>query len=367
MLLGTNPAPPSPAPSFDALAEVWARSPVPLPLAASFSLADVCLDVETNDSRLLSELSETFGVPGAGALSQADGSFEAPLGLHASVRLSGAAGMGHLRLAITGPGDSDLAGPEDLLLGLASPESPFEPFPASEPDWTAFALKGAREPLFAFRGDEALFALTPTGRMGVVLLLFHRLMRLRPDVVFFHAASLSVHGRGVLLVGPKGAGKSTTSLALAARGHGFLGDETAAYASERGELLPMRRPVGVKPGPRARAISAGLTRAGHDPDREGLLRVALETLIPVQATGPVPLGHVLFLEGFREAPSLSPIEPGRDEIARLQPSVSSLVNASPARRVFEMARMLSRARVYRLWPGDPDQTAVLLENALGNA
>src|SRR5256885_5521510 len=47
----------------------------------------------------------------------------------------------------------------------------------------------------------------------------------------------------------------------------------------------------------------------------------------------------------------------RLELAELQPIVGSLVNASAVRRVFEMTRMLSRARVFRLSPGgSPEAT-----------
>jgi hypothetical protein len=40
-----------------------------------------------------------------------------------------------------------------------------------------------------------------------------------------HAAGVSVDGRGILLAGPTGAGKSTLALALAGRGLDFLGDD----------------------------------------------------------------------------------------------------------------------------------------------
>lgn len=364
LLLGADPAPLPRAASFEELAGDWAGSPDSFSRAASFTFADVRLAVDTDDPGLIAELVETLGTPLPPLPLQVE---PARAMLHAAVRANGGRSMGHLRLTTqqsVPPLAPPPTGPDDLLLGLASPESPFERLPCDEPAWTAFAFKGEREPLFAFRDPEALFALTGTGRTGVVLLLLHRLMQLRPDVVFFHAASVALGGAGVLFVGPKGSGKSTTSLALATRGHGFLGDETAAYVPATGEILPMRRPVGIKPGPRAQAIGAALVRAGRDPDRDGLLRVPVEAVIAVPPAASVALRDIVFLEGFRERPSLTRIEPGRHEIARLQPSVSSLVNAPRARRVFEMAGMLSRARVYRLWPGDPDETARLLEGEL---
>ena len=253
----------------------------------------------------------------------------------------------------------------DLTTALDSVEFPFRELPPPTPGWMALAFREDPEPLFLLRGDECRFRKVPRWGQAVALLLFHRLLRLRRDAIFFHAASLAVGGQGVMLVGRKGAGKSTTALALVARGHGFLGDETAGYLPATGELLPMRRPVGIKPGPRARMVDQALSRRGRDPDREGTLRLDLEDLMPVPAPPAVTLSAILFLSGFGACPEIARIEPTREELAELQPIVGSLVNASPTRRVFEMTRMLSRARVFRLAPGgSPEATAEAVEQTL---
>jgi hypothetical protein len=89
------------------------------------------------------------------------------------------------------------------------------------------------------------------------------------------------------------------------------------------------------------------------------------TLLPDVPAGPVPLRAVVFLRGFAPTPRLERIVPGRDEVAALQPFTGSLVNAPATRRVFEMIRLLSAVAVYGLQPGQPDETAERLEEALG--
>jgi hypothetical protein len=223
------------------------------------------------------------------------------------------------------------------------------------------AFRGDTAPVFLLRGQDCLFRLVPDWRTTVTLLLYHRLMRARRDAIFFHASSVGIDGRGILFVGPRASGKSTTALALAARGHAFLGDNTACYLPATGEILPFRRAVGIRPGPRSEAVTQVLARAGRDPDREGWLRLDADALVETPEPPPTPLGAVVFLGRFAPKPHLVRVEPSREEVAMLQPIIGSLVNASPTRRVFEMARLLSRVEVYRLRPGDPDATATLLE------
>jgi hypothetical protein len=307
--------------------------------------------VQTDDGALLERLASTLGPPCE----------TAPATLTATLRTFEADGWGHVRLESSRSWDA-----EDLLLGLASPEFPFERVPG-DPRWLCLAFRGEGAPLLAFRGAECLFRLDDGARWrtAVALFLFHRMLRLRPDALFFHAASVAVDGRGALLVGPKGSGKSTTALALVASGHLLLGDETACYVPAGRTLLPMRRPVGIKPGPQARAVAAALR--GVPPQDDGIVRVDVSALLRVAAAQPAPLRSLVFLRGFAPKPQLAAIDAGREELASLQPLACSLVDAPPARRVFEMVQLFAGLRVYVLHPGDPDDTAAALAPVLGAA
>ena len=153
-------------------------------------------------------------------------------------------------------------------------------------------------------------------------------------------------------------------MALAARGHNFLSDEVGAYVPATGELLPFRRPVGIKPGPRATAVQRGLpSTANEQIEREGFYRVNVDTIFANEPAKAVPLRRIVFLRGFAGHPSLERIKPGREEIVELQPLMSSFLNASHSRRIFELTRLLGTAKVYQLHPGDPDETAIYLEEA----
>jgi hypothetical protein len=327
------------------------------PRSESFELVDVGLHLETDDQEFLQEFSSVFGggVPSPRPMPQ-KASFAA------SVIVGQSKEPGHGLLRVWGDG---LADPAGFFLAFSSPTVPIRALPATVPGETALGIGQDDTSVLRFREAECFFRLAGRWRRILAHFLFVRLLRLRDDALFFHAASLGIHGAGVLLVGPKGSGKSTLALALAARGHNFLGDETACYLPASGELLPFRRPVGIKPGRRARAVQEALARGLYPADEEGVRRVSIESLLPVGKPTAVPLGAVVFLRGLGERPELIRLEAGREEIASLQPFATSLTTRSATQRVFEMVRLISRVRAYGLNAGDPDETAVLIEEGLG--
>ena len=316
-----------------------------------FSLAGVALTLRSDDPDLVDVLASVLGAPS---------DHPAASGISVEVHSRSGDPFGFLRFDGLAPADLTA---DDLLLGLESPEFPFRVV-AANATRTSFAFGDDLEPLLELRGAECRFRKAADWRVAVALLLHHRLMRARRDAIFFHAASVGIAGRGVLFVGPKGAGKSTTALALSARGHAFFGDETAAWLPASGEIIAVRRPVGIKPGPRATAVEAGLARTGRSPERDGILRLDVGALLTAPEPAPAALRAIVFLSGFVPLPRLTRVVPGRDELAQLQPSVASLVNAPRAQRVFELARMLSSAAVYRLSPGEPDATAACVEEVI---
>jgi hypothetical protein len=330
-------------------------SPPPDARTAGFRLAGARLQVDSDDPGLIQELASVLGSPAAAGEQSPD--------VSASVRVSADPAFGRMTLSM--PRAEQLA-PTDLLLAASSPDFPFERL-ESTASRVVLALRGEREPVLEAEGREVRFAVRPGWRKAVSLLLLQRLMRSRQDAIFFHAGSVAVDGRGAMVVGVKGSGKSTLVMALAARGHGLLGDENACYLPGTGQLFPCRRPVGVKPGPRARAVEARLCALGRFPERDGMMRVPAEELFPGPEPAAVPLRAVVFL-GPREAlPRLNALVPGRPELARLQPVGASLLDVPASRRVFEMARLLAGARVYELLAGSPDETADALESALAAA
>lgn len=321
----------------------------------TFQLAGVSLELDSDDEALVAEAAALLGAPSPGPS-------PALLTMHARVR-AGAAAYARLELGV--PHREQLA-PADLLLAAGSADFPFDLLESSG-DRVVLARRGAREPAIIASAGECLFAREDGWRKALSLLLLQRLMRCREDAIFFHAGSVSLRGKGAMVVGPKGAGKSTLVLALAARGHALMGDEHACYLPATGELLPFRRPVGIKPGPRAAAVESALLRRGRSPERDGMMRIPLEDLMDAAPVSAALLRAVVFLDGFADAPELRAVEASRVDLGRLQPVGASMVNAPRTRRVFEMAALLSRSRVYELRAGRPDETAVAVEEALAAA
>ena len=254
---------------------------------------------------------------------------------------------------------------DEVFFGLSFPDCPFESGTSADGIWKEVWVPGER-PLFVYRDDVCLFRKSAAEwRTKLLSVLYRGALRLRDDLIFFHASALSVSGRGALIVGRKKGGKSTTALALAARGHAILADSCACYAPATGELVPFRRPVGIREGPRARAVDDALAiKAVRSVQRDESVRVDVATLLPDRDSGSVPVSTIFFLRGFAAAPKIERLPNDAAELANLRPIYSSFANAPHTQRVFELIRLLSRARLYALWPGDPDETALSIEETM---
>jgi hypothetical protein len=263
---------------------------------------------------------------------------------------------------LSDPEPLDLA---DFALGVF-PDRGYHEAPSSAPGWRLIGLRTGSEASVAINGNRLLFRLDDPWRALVGSLAVSRLIRLQRRHLFLHAASVGVGPAGILLVGPKGAGKTTLSLALAARGQAFLGDEIAGVRLDSLEVVPLRRSLAVRAGPRARAVSEALDRCAAPveiyPDGSERLRAQPGDLFPAANGVALPLKALVFLEGFGREPLVQELEPGRDEIRRLTPMGATLWGMAPARRAFDMMSMLSRSRCYRMLLGGPEESAARLES-----
>ena len=101
-------------------------------------------------------------------------------------------------------------------------------------------LRVADDEVVADSADDAFVRQCVVGPgLGVLL---HRRGRL-----VLHGSAVDVGGRAVVLLGEKGAGKSTTAAALLARGHALLTDDLVALAARPGGGSD--GPPAVAPGP----------------------------------------------------------------------------------------------------------------------
>jgi hypothetical protein len=343
--------------TFDEILEKLCTPDAPRLWSSASSLADRVISLESDDLALFEDFFAAFG-----GSEPVQGPAEVEAFVTATVRTtSEQVDYGCMWLRRNdGPLPVD-----DVFFGLSLPDCPYRSAPSDDGRWMQVWLEHDDGPLFVYRNDACLFRKAADWRSKLVTLIYRGSLRLREDLIFFHASALAISGQGVLIVGRKKGGKSTTSLALAARGHSLLADSCACYSPSTGELVPFRRPVGIREGPRSRAVENALTeRSFRAVERDTSLRVDVGSLLPESPFHAVPATAIFFLREFADCTRIEKLKNDQSEIANLRPIYSSFVNAPHTQRVFELIRLLSRARLYALWPGDPDHTARSIEEVM---
>jgi hypothetical protein len=196
----------------------------------------------------------------------------------------------------------------------------------------------------------------------------------QPGLLFLHAASFGIGGVGALLIGAGQAGKSTTILALGARGHAILGDDVAAIRIRSGELLPFRKALSLRPGPYVSSFGARLRAIPHacvvGPDGKARTLVRIGTIFPAAQNDALPLRFAFLLGGFSAGPGLIPYRPDIGSVARLKDVVSESVPAwglSPGRdlmKFLNVVGVLSKLACHRIVLGPPEASAAAIESMM---
>ena len=124
------------------------------------------------------------------------------------------------------------------------------------------------------------------------------LMEARPDLLWFHAGAAAADRRAILLLGPRGRGKSTLIVALCARGWTYLSDDVVPLnpSSSRAVPFPLTPARREFPG---QEMPADWLRSPHKVD----------VPLPSRSLGrhPVPVGALVFPKYRVGAPArLSP-------------------------------------------------------------
>jgi hypothetical protein len=192
-------------------------------------------------------------------------------------------------------------------------------------------------------------------------------LAVQSHVLFLHAGSVDVRGGAAVFVGPKAAGKTTTSLALAARGHRLLGDEIAAIRTSTREALPFPRAVSLREGIRSSFVDDRLrsaeTAEEKYPDGSRRLRVRVSEFFEIERK-PASLAALFFLQPFGATTLVERFTPSRDDVALVEPLGSALWTDGAAMRRFQLLRLLSAVPCYRLTCGAPDEAAESIERIM---
>ena len=236
----------------------------------------------------------------------------------------------------------------------------YEPAPTPHAGWHLFG-----DAILAAADRQILVQRGPQWQGFVGSLAVNRVLRLQRDVLFFHAAAAGIGGRGVLIVGTKGSGKTTLALALAARGHAFFGDEITGVRTSTRDVVPIRRAASVRAGPRSRAVARALAsrRFATDrfPDGTTRTRVNVGGVFPDAAARPARVEQIVFLRGFAPAVRHESFAAGPQEARLLTPLACTLWEVAPERRVMHLLSLLAGVRCAFLDVGEPDATARAIE------
>lgn len=196
----------------------------------------------------------------------------------------------------------------------------------------------------------------------------HRVMRLQRGTLFFHAAAVGIRERGLLLMGPKEAGKTTLSLALAERGHQFFSDEMSAVRQDSLEILPFRRRLSIRPGPAAPGVQRTLEGRPFPVvdlgDGTRRTRAQPTDVVPTTLLNPVPARAIFFLGAKGGRPRADRFTPAAADLRLLTPYESATWGRPPAQLVLGLLRLLGRVRGYHLDLGPVSETARLLEDIM---
>jgi hypothetical protein len=219
----------------------------------------------------------------------------------------------------------------------------------------------------AVDGDRIAFNASAEWRGYAANCAMNVTLAVQSDVLFLHAGSVAVRGRAAVFIGPKAAGKTTTSLALAARGHRLLGDEIAAIRTSTREALPFPRAVSLREGIRSsfvddRLRSAETTEEKY-PDGSLRVRVRVSEFSEIDRK-PAVLAAFFFLQPFGATTTIERFTPSRDDVSLLEPLGSSLWTNGAAMRRFQLLRLVSGVPCYRLTCGAPDEAAESIERIM---
>jgi hypothetical protein len=335
---------------------------------ASFRLGDVVLDVDSTYPGLLGELRSTY----QDCLVNVDATQD-EVRVRCLARL-----IENSLLVLQIQGFESSRNLCDVGCCLTHPRVELQHFFARELDqcgWKQIAnARDEHRPLMVANTNTAIIDLQLEPHEFVVNLLVGLAQLAHQSVIFLHAGGVSIDGRGTLLVGRSGKGKSTTTVALASRGHGLLGDETVGVRVDFPEIVAFQRTLKLRPGATSVAITERLKSVSHykRPDARGTectwvsSRALFSEIEPVLSA---PLCNVFFLRGFSTHASVEPFTPSLahlDELQALPMSLSAIVSwpMSAAHRLVRFLRvidLLAKCRCYFLDLGTPDQTAVSIE------
>lgn len=323
-----------------------------------YRIADASLGIESDDFALRTRFQRVYG--------ECVSSYNATVEPRLHCRVQIVNEVPARSVTFSGPGETELV---DFMLDLFRDRGYVELNPETS-GWRAIGLTGRSHPILISKGNHCLVDAAEPWQPLIANCAVNWAMSMQPDVLFFHAGAVGVGDAGVLIIGGKGSGKTTLSMALAARGQDFLGDEVAAVRTHTTELLPMRRAVSIRHGPRSSSVDRTLRDRRYPteqfPDGSTRVRVDPGEFFPSAHERSPLLRSIFFLRAFEDRARVESFQPRVPDLRLLAPLPCTFWGTSPAKPLMQAARLLSSANCYNLYPGMPDETASLVERIVRN-
>ena len=204
--------------------------------------------------------------------------------------------------------------------------------------------------------------------VGGVLTALNRAVLAQCRSFATHAGVVALGGRGVVLPGTSGAGKTTLVAACAQAGLAVVSDEALVLAAD-GTVRPYARPLSLAPWSAARlGLQAWDVHEDGDAGSGGQGGEEAETAVPLAALGdaragdPLRVAHVLVPQ--RGADRAAVVPTGRAGTAALLLQRSFNHYRDPQGALALVAGVVRGARCGVLQVGDPEEAARLLRDVL---
>jgi hypothetical protein len=173
-------------------------------------------------------------------------------------------------------------------------------------------------------------------------------------LLFVHAAAVEMAGRGYMIVGAPGAGKTSIAAVLVREGAGYLSDEVALLDPTSGALHPFALPLAVKAWT---AKAVGRMPAVRRVASDG----GLQYLLPARRVqAGVPLDTVIQLDP--QEPAIGPVDaPRADTLLALSQHPSSFRYRERLEDAFRgFVGLLRTARSVRVGSARPAEAAAVI-------
>jgi hypothetical protein len=141
-------------------------------------------------------------------------------------------------------------------------------------------------------------------------------------LVAIHAACIEANGRGVLLVGDSGAGKSSLSYACIRRGWTYISDDSVSLVLHKSGRTVLGNPQTIRFRPSARSLFPELKGRKELRNNKPTVEISTQLLGPMQTSFESNIDYIVFLNRKEIEPESAQLQPISKEEAMLRLSGS---------------------------------------------